>query len=53
MILYVRKNEDTSNVKLIHCYRNDLNDIPSELESNYKSELLSLIKFEYQIVTVC
>ena len=35
-LLYVRSNEETSCVKLVHCYRS-IADIPSELEANYKS----------------
>ncbi|KAI5477825.1 amino acid transmembrane transporter [Pseudohyphozyma bogoriensis] len=35
MILYVKENEETSCVKLVHFYSN-IEDIPSELEANYK-----------------
>ncbi|KAL8293337.1 hypothetical protein RQP46_000038 [Phenoliferia psychrophenolica] len=34
-LLYVRSNEETACVKLVHCYRT-IADIPSELEANYK-----------------
>ncbi|KAM0747576.1 hypothetical protein T439DRAFT_305359 [Meredithblackwellia eburnea MCA 4105] len=32
---YVRENEETSCVKLVHCYRS-IENIPSELEANFK-----------------
>ncbi|KAF8998541.1 amino acid permease-domain-containing protein [Cyathus striatus] len=35
MILYVRKNEETSNVKIIHFYEEE-DGVPSELEANAK-----------------
>jgi len=37
MILYVRKNEETSYLKIIHFYEEE-KGIPSELEANAKSE---------------
>lgn len=45
MIFYVRKNEDTMNVKLVHFYHS-IEDIPSELEANYKSEILFAKAFD-------
>lgn len=38
MILYVRKNEETSHLKVVHFYEDD-EGIPSELEANAKSAL--------------
>lgn len=35
MLLYVHENESTSNVKLVHFY-SSIDEIPSELEANYK-----------------
>jgi len=37
MILYVRRNEETSNLKIVHFYEEE-DGIPSELEANAKSE---------------
>ncbi|KAF9556823.1 hypothetical protein CPC08DRAFT_641000 [Agrocybe pediades] len=36
MILYVRKNEETSYLKIIHFYEEERGGIPSELEANSK-----------------
>jgi len=48
MIMYVRKNEETSYLKIIHFYELEKGGIPSELEANSKSKSsrsLSLIFF--------
>jgi len=37
MILYVRKNEETSYLKIIHFFEEE-KGVPSELEANAKSE---------------
>jgi hypothetical protein len=37
MILYVRKNEETSYLKIVHFYEEE-KGIPSELEANAKSK---------------
>ncbi|KIJ98667.1 hypothetical protein K443DRAFT_626861, partial [Laccaria amethystina LaAM-08-1] len=39
LILYVRKNEETSNLKIVHFYQEE-EGIPSELEANLKSKFL-------------
>lgn len=39
MIMYVRKNEETSHLKIVHFYEED-QGIPSELEANAKSKRL-------------
>jgi hypothetical protein len=41
MLLYVRENEETSCVKIVH-FCDEENGVPSELEANAKSELESL-----------
>lgn len=43
MILYVRNNEDTSHVKIIHFYEQE-DGLPSELEANAKSKGFLLYK---------
>lgn len=37
MILYVQRNEETSHLKIVHFYEQEKGDVPSELESNAKS----------------
>jgi hypothetical protein len=39
MVIYVRRNEETSSLKLVHFY-NDKDGIPSEIEANWKSRII-------------
>lgn len=41
MILYVRNNEETSYLKIIHFYEEEAG-LPSELEANVKSKVLAI-----------
>lgn len=46
MLLYVRENEETSCVKIVH-FCDEENGVPSELEANAKSESLCLFLISY------
>lgn len=49
MILYVQQNEETSHLKIVHFYGEEKDGVPSELESNAKSEpsaMSSSFKFQ-------
>lgn len=51
MVLYVRKNEETSILKIVHFYDHE-KGVPSELEANVKSKFtypfsVSILKFQY------
>lgn len=43
LLVYVRENEETACVKIVHCYRKT-EDIPSELEPNCKSECRAMAR---------
>jgi len=42
MVLYVRNNEETSSLKIIHFYEQEAG-LPSELEANAKSKVYHLV----------